>query len=283
MTDEKHSKRAALALSTATDAPGLFDPKEEVQSTHTSELVIALCGPVGSPLHKVAETIKHSLEREFGYERCAIVRLSRLIEQRTEHLNTTNSEYERIRGLIQRGDNLRKSYGASVLAELAIGEIVLDRQKAKSQGDAERFKPRRVCHIIDSVKNQQELDILRLVYRDMLYFVGVFSPLPAREKALEKRGMSSAKVYELIDKDSGEELSHGQTVRDTFPQADFFLRIDADTDTQVKARVERFLHLILGTKVVTPAPSETAMYLAASASGNSACLSRQVGAALTDK
>jgi deoxycytidylate deaminase len=35
--------------------------------------------------------------------------------------------------------------------------------------------------------------------------------------------------------------------------------------------------------VITPWASETAMYLAASAAGNSACLSRQVGAALTDE
>jgi len=94
--------------------------------------------------------------------------------------------------------------------------------------------------------------------------------------------MSTAEIYDLIDQDSGEEIDHGQTVRDTFPDADFFLRIDSNTDTQIKSRVERFLHLILGTRVITPSSSETAMYLAASASGNSACLSRQVGAALTD-
>src|SRR5258708_1977741 len=101
----------------------------------------------------------------------------------------------------------------------------------------------------------------------MLYFFGVFSPLATRAKRLERQGMTSAEIYELIDQDSGEEFAHGQTVRDTFPEADFFLRIDADTDTQIKARVERFLHIILGTKLVTPAYSETAMYLAASAAG----------------
>jgi deoxycytidylate deaminase len=38
----------------------------------------------------------------------------------------------------------------------------------------------------------------------------------------------------------------------------------------------------LGVKVMTPTYSETAMYAAASAAGNSACLSRQVGAVITD-
>jgi deoxycytidylate deaminase len=94
--------------------------------------------------------------------------------------------------------------------------------------------------------------------------------------------MSQKEIFDLVDQDSGEEFDHGQTARNTFPQADFFLRVDADTDTQVENRVSRFLHLILGTRVATPTSAETAMYMAASAAGNSACLSRQLGAALTD-
>ena len=95
--------------------------------------------------------------------------------------------------------------------------------------------------------------------------------------------MLPEEIFGIIDQDSGEEIDHGQTVRDTFPQADVFLRVDTDTDSQIASRVERFLHLILGTKVLTPTHSERAIYLAASAAGNSACLSRQVGASLTDK
>jgi deoxycytidylate deaminase len=94
--------------------------------------------------------------------------------------------------------------------------------------------------------------------------------------------MSSGEIHSLIDQDSGEEIAHGQTVLDTFTNADCFLRIDLDTDSQIAARVERFIHLILWTQVITPTSGETAMYFAASAAGNSACLSRQVGAAVTD-
>lgn len=263
-------------------ASELFDAKQKIESSHTCELVLALCGPIGSPLHKVAAQIKTRLENEFAYENCTIIRLSEIIEEHTGKA-PPEPRFTRTKDLIQKGDDLREKHGASVLAELAVSRIVLDRQKAKSKAGVERYEPQRVCHIVDSIKNQQELEILKLVYRDMLYFVGVYSPLPARVKALEKMGMTQSEIYNLIDQDSGEELAHGQTVRDTFPQADFFLRIDADTDTQIVSRVDRFLHLILGTKVLTPTNSETAMYLAASAAGNSACLSRQVGAALTDE
>jgi deoxycytidylate deaminase len=260
---------------------GDFDAKAKIQSSHTSELVIALCGPIGSPLHKVAGAFKECLEKDFGYEPCTILKLSEHIEKHKGQA-PSSSAFDRIKYLIERGDDLREEHGSGVLAELAVSEIVLERQKYKASNASPTFEPRRICHIIDSIKNQEELDLLRLVYRDMVYFVGVYAPMPARVKALGQSGMTLAQIYDLIDQDSGEEILHGQTVRDTFPNADFFLRIDADTDTQVKTRVERFLNLILGTKVITPTTSETAMYFAASAAGNSACLSRQVGAAITD-
>lgn len=282
MAGESQPKSQPDKGSAATGVRDLFDAKQKIKSTHTSELVIALCGPIGSPLHKVAATLKQCLEDDFDYDRCEVIQLSKFIEDHSGAV-TESSEFNRIKKLIELGDVMRKEHGSSVLAELAIAEIVIDRQREKKKGQAETYKPRRVCHIIDSIKNQEELDILRLVYRDMLYFVGVFAPLGAREKALEKKPMTSSEVHQLIDRDSGEELDHGQTVRNTFPQADFFLRVDADTDSQIKTRVDRFLHLILGTKPITPSYAETAMYLAASASGNSACLSRQVGAAVTDK
>jgi deoxycytidylate deaminase len=44
----------------------------------------------------------------------------------------------------------------------------------------------------------------------------------------------------------------------------------------------RYLNLLLGVKVITPTADERAMYEAHSAARNSACLSRQVGAAITD-
>lgn len=120
-----------------------------------------------------------------------------------------------------------------------------------------------------------------MVYREMLYVVGVFSPLDQREENLKRKGLDSAQVYRLIDRDSGEESETGQTVRDTFPQSDFFLRMDSGTDSQLSRRVERFLNLILGTEIITPTLNEAAMYAAATAAANSACLSRQVGAAVT--
>jgi deoxycytidylate deaminase len=288
---------SAIPNSAANDASNngdLFDKndlKQVIDSTHTQELVIALCGPIGSPMHPVADQICSMLQQTFAYEKCEVIKLSRFIDSHLEKSSVHRHEVEpkeadRLNRLIDCGNAMRKQFGASVLAELAVNHIRLDReQNGKSvvnDSERARYIPRRVCHIIDSIKNQEELNLLRTVYREVLFVVGVFAPVSSREKNLKNKAMSAGEISKLMDRDSGEELAEGQTVSKTFPQCDFFLRMESENKAQLKTRVERFLHLILGTKIITPTRAETAMYAAASAAGNSACLSRQVGAAVTD-
>lgn len=280
-------KSVEKKVPTATRTEDLFSgvsTGDMLASTHTEELVIALCGPIGSPLHEVADKLKEMLRSSFGYQTCTVVRLSRFIEEHASRASRAiaSDPAKRRHDLISLGDEMRRSYGPSVLAELAVHQIRVDRELHARDEETGQYIPRRVCHIIDSIKNQQELELLRTVYREALYVVGVFAPVSQREQKLRSQGLDNAAIAALVDRDSGEELAEGQTVAETFPQSDFFLRMDANTETQLRGRVERFLHLILGTQVITPTRGETAMYAAASAAGNSACLSRQVGAAVTD-
>lgn len=281
----------AKKAATVSAANDLFEgktPTEIISTTHTDEIVIALCGPIGSPLHDVAQTLKDLLESKFIYKETRVLRLSDYIveleQKRNAHFTLANLTYfERAEKLINLGNEIRQAHTASVLAEIAVKDIYLDRARHKNAEKQDRYTSRRVCHIIDSIKNQQELDLLRTVYRESLYVVGVFAPLHDREKNLSDKGLKMPEIYKLIDRDSGEELLNGQTVGDTFPQSDYFLRVDSQTVAQLQMRVERFLSLILQGGIITPTKSEAAMYAAASASWNSACLSRQVGAAITDK
>lgn len=278
-----------LKVVSAPDAPVRISSSDEVSSremlasTHTEELVIALCGPIGSPMNAVANKLKEVLRTTFGYD-TVVLRLDRYIEDyatRTRRSFPTSPAARRL-DLIGLGDEMRRSFGAGVLAELAVNEIRRGREQAAMLTATGEHAPRRVCHVIDTIKNPQELDLLRTVYRELLYVIGVFAPIQDREAALRAEGLELADIGLLMDRSSGEETSEGQTVEQTFPQSDFFLRMDSYTDTQLRLRVERFLHLILGTQIITPTRSETAMYAAASVAGNSACLSRQVGAAVTD-
>ena len=247
-----------------------------VRRTHTPELVIALCGPIGTPLQAVAEDLQDTLSTVYGYE-VETIRMSAFIERYSATVPAT--EYERVKALIDAGNRLRQQHGSTILADLAIREIAQAREKAK--GDSLIYSGRRICHIINSIKNSDELEALRLVYRDMLYCIGVFAPMQAREAALTERGMTKGQIYELVDKDSGEELQHGQSVRKTFPKADYFLRTGQGDRRTVRNRLDRFVKLAFRLGVETPTTAESAMYHAASAAVRSACLSRQVGAALT--
>jgi deoxycytidylate deaminase len=106
--------------------------------------------------------------------------------------------FDRINAQIDAGNKLREKYGNSVLVELAVNKIRLDREFVKDKS----HKSRRVCHIIDSIKNQEELDLLRMVYREMLYVFGVFSPLEQREDNLKQAKnviASSSKLKGLIE------------------------------------------------------------------------------------
>lgn len=262
------------------------DTLERLRKTHTDELVFAICGSIGSPLHLVAEKLKELLQSKFQYT-SEIIKLSRFIEEKGSPTPSGATAFERVNHLVREGDKLREKFGKGVLAELGISQIFKKRAQAKIDDQAQRFTSQRFCHIFDSIKNQQELDVLRAVYGDLLFCVGVYSPLKFRIEALEHRGMSGEDVNKLMDQDSGEEFDWGQTVRETFPESDFFLKVDtkieAKVSEQIQEKVGRLLNLITRSSISTPTTHETAMYMAASAAMNSACLSRQVGAAVTDK
>jgi len=260
--------------------------EDKIFDTHTEELILGLCGPIGTDIHFVAERIQYILQNSYNYE-CKIIRLSDLIKSQDRTQSDLDNDqlfkdkFKYYSDLIKSGNHLRENYGNSILAELAINQIAVQRQHYIDEtGD---YKSQRVCYIIDSLKNKEELNLFRLIYSDLFYFIGVFSPLENRVKYLENKNIKIDKVHELIDKDSGEEVAFGQKVTDTFQEADFFLRIDKSSSNNIEPKIKRYLELIFSCDVVTPSVHETAMYLASAAAGNSACLSRQVGAALTDE
>jgi len=274
---------------------------QEIKDSVTPEIIIALCGPIGSPLHETAEQISFSLKK-YGYKTYDI-RLSELIRINSKYTKINideSTKLKKFKSLITVGDKLREIYGSDILAKLAIAKISAERKKnfgefddivnESSKGEASKIKNQKICHIIDSVKNSSELELLKSIYGKMIFSIGVFSPLEARRENLSKiNSLSVEDIAELINTDSGEEFDHGQSVRDTFPKCDYFLRVDsglaepgnAEAKGQILSKLERFFKLIFRSSVISPTEEENAMYAANSAARNSACLSRQVGAAVT--
>ncbi|AIR03008.1 CMP deaminase [Pluralibacter gergoviae] len=278
-----------------------IDSTQEALASMTPELVIALCGPIGSPLHETAGHVCKLIE-EFSYH-AEIIRLSEIIRLNMPLVAASvdsHSRHAEIDSLIRGGDALRERYGNDILAKMAIAKIGADRtfhygefDDTPAEGlaaDARKIASHRICHIIDSIKNSDELTLLRNIYGDALFAIGVFSPVETRKMNLEhSEELSASDIELLIDTDSGEEFSHGQSVRDTFPLCDYFLRVDDGVNgpqginarSQIETSLQRLLSLLFRTAVVSPTLEESAMYAAASAARNSACLSRQVGASVT--
>ena len=264
------------------------DSQKRLEGTLTEELVIGLCGPIGTDIHNVSKKIREILENDYHYKVIEI-RLSRIIELNTKqvhpYVKTHSKEYCRLKDLIERGNRLRDNFSPRILAESSIKRIGVDRslQSEEFENMPGTNHKRRVCYIIDSIKNKHEYNLFKNAYRDLFYSFGVFAPKESRVHSLKQRGLKEDEIYALIDQDSGEEIAYGQSVTDTFMQSDFFIRLDNNVRKHLQSKIRRYFHLIFGTDIITPYPDETAMYLAASAATNSGCLSRQVGAAITDK
>ncbi|MEQ8336120.1 MAG: hypothetical protein RIA62_02160 [Cyclobacteriaceae bacterium] len=204
--------------------------KQKIFDTHTEELILGICGPIGTDIHFVSSRIQEILEQQFNYT-VKKIRLSDFIKRLSKSIDFSKikDENKKIHELISAGNKLREKHENNILAALAINEIAVEREMARK---SKEFKSQRICYIIDSIKNNEELELFRLVYRGLFYFLGIFSPIEIREKYLEDKGLKKDQVYKLFDRDSGEDFDHGQKVTDTFVKADFFLRIDKST-TQI--------------------------------------------------
>lgn len=261
--------------------------KEKVINTYTEELFFSICSPIGSLKEPAIALLKDQLEKKYKYV-VKKIKLSDFIEEHKirdfEALQGKTEIFSKYDFKIKMGNELRNTYTSQILTELAIAEIHTER--AAELGDNHlkdsEYKSRRYCYIFDSLKNKDELSLLRSVYTDNFYQVGIFSPLDERIENLISKGFSRPEAEEIIHIDEYQNFDEGQNVRGTFVESDFFLRISKENEIELASKIERYLDLIFESQVVTPTIEETSMFYAKSAANNSSCLSRQVGASITD-
>ncbi len=255
---------------------------DKVEITLTDELIIGICSPIGSDSEIVINEIIDRLKK-YKYKVCCI-KVSDFIkeyyEKKLEKKLGVAESYSKLLHKIKGGDELRKNYKSnSILIELAIKKIREDREEKKTTD----VKSKRICYIIDSIKNHEELKLLRLIYGNIFYLFSIFSPENERKENLKNKGLAPKEIKDIISQDEYENDKHGQNVRDTFKNGDIFIRFSQENKGELSKKIERYMHLIFDTKIITPNNHEVAMYNAKSSAGNSACLSRQVGATITDE
>lgn len=269
------------------------DLREKFADRKSDELIIAFAGPIGCGIKQLIESMKERLH-ERGYKDVVHIKLSEFLEKAINDnlIPSWNSEVgssarlTRYRRLQEAGKSLRKrSSNPAILAEYAIQEIAVDRRKHANDKDENVFDeqaivPGRVAYLIDQVKRPEEVNLLRTVYRNLFYLVGVTRIYNNRAVALENEHVRREEVHGLMSIDRLEGEKDGQQLDKTLHLADYFFRNDSTTIESKKAKINRFLDLVHGDKSVTPTDQEHGMYSAYCAGLRSACLSRQVGASI---
>lgn len=262
---------------------------ERVRETHTSELVFGICSQIGAKKQIIVDEIKNTL-KEYDYTFMEI-RLSQFIEEDTntdfqfEGFANKTDGYNNYVSKIKKGNHLREKYGNDYLANLSISKIA-NSKKAKfhieSEGDFSNISSQRICYIIDSIKHKDELSALKDIYGDVFYLISIFTPREERIKNISIPDITVSEAKDIINIDEYQESDkkNGQQVREVYVNADFFIKVDDKNIADTKSKISRFINLIFEDTLVTPTNEERAMFEAKSASVNSACLSRQVGASI---
>lgn len=275
---------AVLNLKQNNSPKKLFEKSATViRERRSQELVIALCGAIGSGIKHLQKSLSNGLIQH-GYH-VEHIRLSSLLaECASENIDNLSGyiRYERLQDL---GDNLRKKYESSIAAELAIEQITILREAhygdpTKPAQGALKTKEK-IAYIIDQVKHPEEIELLGEVYRNNFYLIGLLRTEDERRDNLKDEGITEINVTALIERDRKASEKHGQQVEESLHKSDYFIR-NVDVTDEISKSVDRFIKLIHGVNHVTPSKDETGIYAAYSASLRSSCLSRQVGAAITN-
>jgi len=262
----------------------LVAPEAIEISRHTNELVIAFVAAVGVDI-KIAEDAAEKRLNDMGY-RIVRIRVTNdvlpLLDKRAL-IDFGPNHFERISTMMDVGNDARKKYGNSIIAEGVASAIRLSRTLKGCQED-------KIAYFVHSLKHPDEVHRLRELYPRGFYLIGVHAPPATRQKHLiNDRNLSPSQSQILMDRDKQESQKHGQKLVDTFHLADFFAGWQTSQKKIKKEKYKNFLHnnisrfidIIFGHPNKTPTFDEYVMYLAFSASLRSADLSRQVGAVIT--
>lgn len=232
-----------------------------------SELIIGIVSAVGTESKRVIDPLKDRLQG-FGYS-VEEIRVSGILPAFS---NENAHEYERIKHYMASGDQLRKETENNAI--LAAGVT----KQVSTQRDSQQTKK---AYIVNSLKHPSEVDLLRKVYGDGFYLIGIHADEKRRHKYLTAdKGCTQEQASELIKIDEDESFSYGQKTRDTYHLSDFFLNLGKNDD-HVKNRLQRFLELIFSHPYKNPTFDEFAMFMAFNSSVRSGDLSRQVGAVIS--
>lgn len=277
----------------------ILESEEILNDLRSNELVFGVVGPAGSGTSWIAAAIQEQISTVFPSSKITILKASNAIEKWAKKNSKTIDEtnkLSRAKSLQDAGDEIRKLDPAGVAVTL-ITEIKYVREESDDGESSTIPDDGFRVYVLDSLKHPAEVALLRSVYQDAFCLVGVVCESQkgrARLRDEKCRQSATVDIDKFIERDQDSGLKYGQKVTDTFHLADFFVDnsqdrfIDQERKKEnpawdVNDQLGRLIDILTYRRVVRPSPSETGMFHAYGAQMTSACLSRQVGAALMDK
>lgn len=284
------------------------DSKSLAKKFASHELVFGIVGHVGSGTSTIAETLENVLN-ELQYDgntyQCEIIKAREVIENWAdevgeEYPKTKPFSIDDVKQFQDLGDKMRKDHSDHA-AVARHGVRKVREIRAHFQG-AELVKEMPIipdghprAFILDSIRHPAEVKLLRHIYRDAFVLIGVVCEHGVRKTRISEKYRDAGldRADEFMRRDAKAGPKHGQRVSDAFHLSDFFIDNTAqrylendpkksNPDWDINESLLRLINLVSHEKIERPKLSETAMYKAAGAGMRSACLSRQVGAALVD-
>lgn len=149
---------------------------------------------------------------------------------------------------------------------------------------------KRTLICIDSIRNPFEAVFFRDRYPSF-YLISISTKNLDREKRLSELDLSASSIRIIDSKESpkktkNEEIFYSQNIQKCIEISDIHIFNKQDEEKRFRAlKIElvKYLSLIMHPGIITPSKSERCMQIAYTSRLNSGCISRQVGAVVTDK
>lgn len=267
---------------------------EVVRASTSHDVVFAIVGYAGAGPGWVAKQLRGQLVKH-GFSPIPI-KLSSHLKAIAPNIDisplpNSSTKLQETQWLQDAGAKLRTQFGDSITAAIAIRAIHLKR------GDAKKVTPQSLAFVIDQVKHPKEVELLRQVYGSSFYLISVLCREDVRRKRLRVKFKESdniglleqdftGQIDRLILRDEADDTDTGQQVRRTLHRGDFFVdnnvNYSDENDDPVANEISRLIDAITGKRIVRPTAEERGMHAAWTTGLRSACLSRQVGAAILD-
>lgn len=283
--------------------------REAVLQNASNELVFAVVGHVGSGTTEVASKLISLLQDPSAIGRpyeVSNIKATDLISEWAgkvgKNVPTSNGRKTMayVTDFQNLGDAMRKECNDLAAVAKAFA-VQIRNQRAQrlhlnpAPGEAVQPDGTYRAYVLDSIRHPAEVQLLRHIYQDAFVLIGVVCESDTRNERLRDKYPEAGKdqVEAFMRRDEKANEPHGQKVSDAFHLADFFIDNTparknpgggSNRAWDIAEKLSRLVKIIRqGDDVVRPEANETAMWHAYGAAMRSACMSRQVGAALLDR